>query len=110
MADEIKTNFHAMQLLQQAQVFMPSVVPGLGLGGFYVFSAAKVLGHGATIQEAMEAAGFWPLPAIPPAPIFVAWDYSVRRGGEEIAISHSKTMAKRIANALNAYAPDERGK
>ena len=62
MADEIKTNFHAMQLLHQAQVYMPSVVPGLGRGGFYVFSAAKVLGHGDTIQAAMEAAGYWPLP------------------------------------------------
>lgn len=109
MADEIKTNFHAMQLLQQARVYMPSVVPGLGRGGFYVFSSMKVLGHGVTIQAAMEAAGLWPPPAGRVAPLFAAANYSVMYGDERVAIAESKTMAKRIASALNAYSPNERG-
>ena len=111
MADEIKTNFHALRLLHQAQVYMPSVVPGLGRGGFYVFSAAKVLGHGATIQEAMEAAGYWPLPSdLAARPIFSAEGFNVQHGAQQVAIAHTKTLAKRIANALNEYSPDERGK
>jgi hypothetical protein len=110
MADEIKTNFHAMQLLHQAQVYMPSVVPGLGRGGFYVFSAAKVLGHGDTIQEAMEAAGYWPLPdGFDLRPIYSAEGYDIQLGSQQVAIAKSKTLAKRIANALNEYSPNERG-
>ena len=33
----------------------------------------------------------------------------VYRGQQKIAIALSVTMAKRIANALNQYLPDERG-
>jgi hypothetical protein len=110
MADEIKTNFHAMRLLHQAQVYMPSVVPGLGRGGFYVFSAGKVLGHGDTVQAAMEAAGYWPFPAdIPPRAIYSAEDFDVLLGAHRVAVAQSRTLAKRIANALNAYSPNERG-
>ena len=110
MADEIKTNFHAMRLLHQAQVYMPSVVPGLGRGGFYVFSAAKVLGHGDTIQAAMAAAGYWPLPSdLAGRPFYSAEGYDVQHGAQQIAIAKSKTLAKRIANALNEYSPNERG-
>ena len=109
MADEIKTNFHAMRLLHQAQVYMPSVVPGLGRGGFYVFSGAMALGHGETIQAAMEDAGLWPLPAdLAARPLFSAEGYDVQHGSQQIAIAKSKTLAKRIANALNAYSPNER--
>ena len=110
MADEIKTNFHAMRLLHRAQVYMPSVVPGLGRGGFYVFSAAKVLGHGDTVQAAMEAAGYWPLPPdLAALPLFSVEGYDIQLGSEQIAIAKSKTLAKRIANALNQYSPNERG-
>jgi hypothetical protein len=110
MADEIKTNFHAMQLLNRARVYMPSVVPGLGRGGFYVFSAGKVLGHGATIEDAMRAAGYWPLPSdLAAAPIYSAEGYDVQLGSQQVAIAKSRTLAKRIANALNEYSPNERG-
>ena len=110
MADQIKTNFHAMRLLHQAQVYMPSVVPGLGRGGFYVFSAAKVLGHGATVQKAMEAAGYWPLPPdLASRPFFSAEGYDIQLGAQQVAIAKSKTLAKRIADALNQYSPNERG-
>jgi hypothetical protein len=109
VADSIRTNFHAMQLLQAARIYQPAVVPGLGFGGFYVFSAMKVLGHGETIEAAMVAAGLWPLPFVA-APLFFANEFSVMNGEENVCIAKSKTYAKRIANALNAYAPDERGK
>lgn len=33
----------------------------------------------------------------------------VRRGRDVIAIARSHTMAKRIANALNKYTPNEKG-
>jgi hypothetical protein len=110
LGDSIKTNFHAMQLLQKAGIYMPSVVPGLGHGGFYVFSGAMTLGHGQTIQAAMEDAGLWPLPAdLAARPLFSAEGYDVQYGSQQIAIAKSKTLAKRIANALNAYSPNERG-
>jgi len=101
----------ARQLLTEAQVYAPAVVPGRGLGGFYVFSSAKELGHGATIEEALEdarAKGY--IPDLPPNPAFRASrkDRTVSRRGEVVATCNSGTMAERIANALNEYNPNER--
>lgn len=100
----------ALQLLTEAQVYAPAVVPGLGLGGFYVFSAAKVLGHGDTIEAALadaRARGY--IPDIPARPTFRANANEVSRRGEVVASCNSRTMAARIANALNQYNPNERG-
>jgi hypothetical protein len=83
----------AMQLLTQAQVYAPAIVPGLGLGGFYVFSSAKVLGHGETIEDALadaKAKGF--LPDLPPRPTFIAEGKTVTRRGEVVATCSSRTM------------------
>lgn len=47
---------------------------------------------------------------IPQQPIkFTAAGQDVKRGAETIARAVSGNMAKRIANALNSYIPDERG-
>ena len=48
--------------------------------------------------------------ATKPAPKFSAVDKDVKQGKfDTIARTASKTMAKRIANALNSYTPDKRG-
>jgi hypothetical protein len=99
-----------MQLLTEAGVYLPSVVPGLGLGGFFVFSSLKVLGQGETIEAAMADA--WEknqLSDAPPRPLFFAQKREVIRRGDVVATASSSTMAARIANALNLYNPNERG-
>ena len=100
----------ALQLLTEAQVYAPAVVPGLGQGGYFVFSAAKVLGRGETIDAALadaKARGY--LPELPPRPAFLADGVIVTRRGEVVATCNSRTMAARVANALNQYNPNERG-
>jgi hypothetical protein len=103
-------NKRAMHLLTQAQVYMPSVVPGRAVGGWLVFSATREIGRGATIDEAMAAAAAaGNIPDLPPRPLFIASQYSVTRLGTVVATTSSRTMAQRIANALNFYNPNERG-
>lgn len=103
-------NKRAMHLLIQAQVYMPAVVPGRAADGWLVFSATREIGRGATIDEAMEAAiAAGHIPELPPRPVFLASQYSVVRLGSVVATTSSKTMAQRIANALNLYNPNERG-
>ena len=100
----------ALQILSEAQVFCPAVVPGLGQGGYYVFSAMKILGWGATIEAAVDAArasGF--MPDIVPRPPFRANGKEVTRRGEVLITCSSSTLASRVANALNLYNPNERG-
>jgi hypothetical protein len=70
----------------------------------------KVLGHGATIEDALKdarARGFIPetLPVVP----FRGDGRNVTRRGEIVATASSRTLADRICNALNCYAPNERG-
>lgn len=68
--------------------------------------------------EAIEAAGIQleperiasessatPLPKVPFASVRVA----VMCGNIRVAVARSRSMAKRIVNALNRYEPDERG-
>ena len=111
MADEVRDHRHALDLLRQAAVPLPAVVPGIGKGGYFVFSAMKVLGHGATIHEAMVAAGFWP-PVKAGVPFFIRDGLTVAYAGDRgrvVATAFSSTMARRIANALNEYIPGDRG-
>jgi hypothetical protein len=111
MSDDrtIETDSHALDILRAAEVYRPSVVPGRGVGGFVVFSGMKELGRGETIHAAMVAAGLWPFTG-KPKDVFVADDYTVKLGADNVAWANTKTMAKRIANALNAYSPDGRGR
>src|SRR5437660_11334736 len=99
-------NLKALRILHSSQVYLPSVVPGLGGGGYYIFSSMRVLAHASTIEEAMVKGGFLP-PKFPVAPAFVAHDLDVVRAGAGLATAEFKTVARRIANALNAYAPNE---
>lgn len=103
-------NRRALQLLIQAQVYAPAVVPGLGQGGYYIFSAAKVLGHGETIEDALaDARARGNIPDLAPRPIFWTDGKNVTRRDEVVAVCSSRTMAQRITNALNLYNPNERG-
>ena len=48
-------------------------------------------------------------PNPPPRPQFVAVHCSILQGARTVARAISKTMAKRIANALNRHIPNREG-
>jgi hypothetical protein len=96
-----------MQLLREARVFAPAIVEHGG--AFHVFSRMTLLGSGATVEDALLAGGFLPRPEHRPPVLFVAVGSNVVRGNEGVAAARSKTMAVRIANALNEYMPGDRG-
>lgn len=103
-------NRQALRLLTEAGVYLPSVVPGRGVGGFYIFSSMLELGHGETIDAALaDARRRGEVPNVPPSPPFRADRREVSRSGEVVAVAVSGTMAQRIANALNFYKPNARG-
>ncbi len=63
-----------------------------------------------------DAPGYYPGRVCPacdrPAqtpPRFVAIEKNVMRGSDNWAVARSRTFAKRIANALNHYNPNEKG-
>lgn len=105
------THRRAMELLANAQVFCPAVVPNLGAtSGFTVFSAMKVLGQGETLDAALaDARRRGNMPDLPPFSPFRDEGKDVTRFGEVVATAKSRTYANRIANALNQYFPNERG-
>jgi hypothetical protein len=112
MSDKPLDHRRALQLLAEAQVFAPAVVPGLGVGGFFVFSAAKELGRGETIDDAMiDARERGNIPDLPPRPAFrIGFDVrTITRNGEIVATCTSRSLAMRIVNALNQYNPNSRG-
>jgi hypothetical protein len=103
-------NRQALRLLTEAGVYLPSVVPGRGVGGFFLFSGMLELGRGATIDEALaDARRRDMIPNVPPSPPFRAERREVSRAGEVVAVAATGTMAQRIANALNFYKPNIRG-
>jgi hypothetical protein len=97
----------AINLMHRARVHLPALV--YMQGRYFVFARTKMLGHGATIPEALEAAGL--IPEAPRAEIvqFAAIGSDVLRGDKPICVARSHNMALRIANALNAYTPNDRG-
>ena len=48
-------------------------------------------------------------PLVPGRPMYVARKSSVLQASDHIAVARSKTMAKRIANALNKHQPTDDG-
>jgi hypothetical protein len=96
-----------MQILRESRLFAPALV--LHGGRWFVFSRAALQSSGETIEDALQAGGFLPR-SEPPAPVlFVSVGSNVVQGNNGIAVARSKTMALRIANALNEYIPGDRG-
>lgn len=96
----------AIDILFRRRIHRPAIVQMAG--GWHVFERTNLLGSGATIIAAMKAAGMYP-----PKDIEVI-QYSAKgrfviRGREPIATAESGNKATRIANALNAYVPDQHG-
>jgi len=98
----------AIQRLTDAQIYAPAVVPGRAVGGWLVFSATREIARDATLEGAVAAA-VASMPPLPPRPLFLADGLNIIRIGTVVATAGSKVMAQRIANALNAYNPNERG-
>jgi hypothetical protein len=97
---------HAMQIMRDARVFAPSLI---FMGGqYHVFTRTVLLGSGDTIEAALVAARLIPL-VIPPSILFVAVGFNIVKENERMAVAKSRTMAMRIANALNEYVPGDRG-
>jgi hypothetical protein len=97
---------HAMQILRDARVFAPSLV--YLNGQYHVFTRTVLLGSGATMEDALQAAGFLP-PVAAPSVLFVAVGSNVVKDQQNVAVARSRTMAIRIASALNEYVPGDRG-
>jgi hypothetical protein len=96
----------AMQLLRGAGLFAPALIREGDR--FYVYSRMEQISSGASIEEALDAGGFLGPNVARPA-LFVAADYNVVEGSKGVCVARSKTMAARIANALNEYIPGLRG-
>jgi hypothetical protein len=94
-----------MQILRAAGLHAPAIVQ---LDGYYhVFSRTQLISGGASIEDALDAGGFL-VAENAPRLIFVAVDYNVMIGDDNQAVARTKTMAQRIANALNEYIPGDR--
>jgi hypothetical protein len=95
----------AIRVLRDAQVRSPALVE---LNGHYhVFSRIRLLASGATIADALRAGGFLPRSEHRRA-IFVSDGLVIKYKGVKVAEAESKSMALRIANALNEYVTDGR--
>jgi hypothetical protein len=94
-----------MDILRSAQLHAPAIVRYAG--AYHVFSRTALISSGASIHAALDAGGF--LPARPSNALhFTSVEFSVMLGDDNQAIARTKTMARRIANALNEYVPGER--
>jgi hypothetical protein len=96
-----------MQVLRAARLHAPSIVRYAGK--YHVFSRTRLISSGPSIFEALDSGGLL-VPENSPTNIFAAHDYEIRQGPERVALAFSKTMAQRIANALNEYIPGDRKK
>lgn len=98
----------AIQLLTQARLPFPAVVYDSRRDEFAVYSETEEIGRGASIADAMEdAREHWERQVrLPP---YKAEGLTVTRSGEVEATAKSRSMANRIANALNLYIPNKHG-
>lgn len=77
---------------------------GLGLSDH---RAKPTVGDGGTFRNVNgNRVGYWEVVA---DGVFVAVGHNIVRGDETVGSGRSKTMAQRMANALNEYKPGERG-
>lgn len=95
----------ALEILRERGVKEPSITADTEMQPprFDIRSAGVLLAHGRSVRDAMRRGGF-----TNPAG-FIAAGASVMFGEENVATARSLTMARRIANALNAYTPGDRG-
>ncbi len=108
-----------MQILREWRVFAPALV--LHAGRWYIFSRTALQSSGATIEDALRAGGYLPRRDNVSPLLYVAIENAVKLGegpdARLIAVADSgtsaeaasRTLAKRIANALNEYIPGDRG-
>ena len=95
-----------MQVLRAARLHAPAIVRHEG--AYHVFSRTALVSSGVSIHDALERGGFL-VAENAPTMLFAAHNFNVIYGSENIAVVKSKTMAARIANALNEYIPGDRG-
>lgn len=93
-----------MQILRSHHLHAPAIVRFFG--GYHIFSRTQRISYGTTIEDALRAGGFLPAPH-PPDP-FVAEGHDVRWKSKPVCKAENKTLAQRIANALNEYVPGKR--
>jgi len=97
---------YAFQVLRAARVREPAIVK---IGALLcIFEGESQIGRGLTYKQALDDAGFLPVPEGAVIP-FVAEGNAVFKGETEIATTATRNRALRIANALNAYVPGPRG-
>jgi hypothetical protein len=99
----------AMQILRAHQVQSPAIVHLPGTTGYHIFSRTRRLSYGATIYDALRAGGFLIPPTHPPHP-FVHDGLQVHWRSRPVCTAASKTLAQRIANALNEYIPGKKAR
>jgi hypothetical protein len=99
----------AMQILRTHQVEAPAIVQHSETRRFYVYSGMKQISFGATVEDALRAGGFLIPPAHPIHP-FVHEGLLVHWRSRLVCTAASKTLAQRIANALNEYIPGKRAR
>jgi hypothetical protein len=97
----------ALDILRRARVNRPAIVT-MG-GAFHIFERTRLLGSGHTIVAALRAAGKYPPPDEKPEITYSAKGLEVIKGREPICTALSKNSARRIANALNEYKPNQHG-
>jgi hypothetical protein len=99
----------AIQVMQDARVHQPALVK-LG-DSYHVFSRTRLLGSGPSYEAALKAAKLLPRKErrAYDAVLFVATGSNVVRGSLPVCAARTPNMALRIANALNAYTPNDRG-
>jgi hypothetical protein len=95
-----------MQVLREWRVYGPALV--LHEGRYFVFSRTALVSDGPTVEQALKNGGFLPRRPSSYKP-FVAVGPNVVQENTAVCVARSKTMAVRIANALNEYIPGDRG-
>lgn len=99
----------AIKVMQEARVISPALV---AYGGkYHAFSRTEHLGSGRTYEEALWNAKLLPREprSADTATLYINNGCNVTRGNDHICHARSRNLAHRIANALNAYTPNDRG-
>lgn len=76
-----------------------------------IFDRSKLVTWGTDTEDVLRHAGAWPDSSMFPEPehAFVAIGPKVMQGSVQRGAMNSRTFARRTANALNRYTPNEKG-